>query len=71
MAKYFAKRLLQVVPVLLGVSLVVFLMIVFLPGDPALLMLGPEATPEDLAALRSDLGLDQPTHIQHFKWLRM
>ncbi len=71
MAKYFAKRLLQVVPVLLGVSLVVFLMIVFLPGDPALLMLGPEATPEDLAALRSDLGLDQPTHIQYFKWLRM
>ena len=71
MAKYFAKRLLQVVPVLLGVSLVVFLMIVFLPGDPVLLMLGPEATPEDLAALRSDLGLDQPTHIQYFKWLRM
>ncbi len=71
MAKYFAKRLLQVVPVLLGVSLVVFLMIVFLPGDPALLMLGPEATPEDLAALRSDLGLDQPTHIQYFKWRRM
>ena len=71
MAKCFAKRLLQVVPVLLGVSLVVFLMIVFLPGDPALLMLGPEATPEDLAALRSDLGLDQPTHNQYFKWLRM
>src|SRR5262245_30287650 len=56
-----AERLLQLLPVLLGVSLIVFLMISLTPGDPVEIMLADQrATPEQAAALRRDLGLDRP-----------
>ena len=69
MGWYFARRLLQIIPVLLGVSFVVFLLMFLVPGDAALLMLGPEGTLEDLARLRHELGLDRNFFVQFFLWL--
>ena len=57
---FLSRRLLQLVPVLFGIVVVVFLFVRLIPGDPATIMLGAYATPETLAALRVDLGLDQP-----------
>ena len=69
MTAYVLRRLLQLIPVLFGISLVVFLIMALLPGDPALAMLGPYATPESLADLRRELGLDQPLWQRYFIWL--
>jgi peptide/nickel transport system permease protein len=66
---YVLFRLLQLIPVLFGISLVVFLIMALLPGDPALAILGPYATPESLASLRAELGLDQPLWRRFFIWL--
>jgi peptide/nickel transport system permease protein len=61
---YILRRLALLVPTLAGISVVVFLMIYLVPGDPAQVMLGERANAESLAALRADLGLDQPFHVQ-------
>jgi peptide/nickel transport system permease protein len=66
---YILRRLLQLIPVLFGISLVVFLIMALLPGDPALAILGPYATPESLASLRSELGLGQPLWRRFLIWL--
>lgn len=58
------RRLVQLLPVLFGIVLVVFLFVRLIPGDPAIVMLGAYATDESLAALRSDLGLDRPIWAQ-------
>jgi peptide/nickel transport system permease protein len=70
MKSHVLRRLLQLVPVLFGISLVVFLIMALLPGDPALAILGPYATPESLASLRAELGLDQPLWRRFLIWLR-
>jgi peptide/nickel transport system permease protein len=59
LAAYIGRRLVFIAPQLLGIVLVSFLLIKTIPGDPAVLMLGPTATPEAIAALRSKMGLDQ------------
>ncbi|MDX2005610.1 MAG: ABC transporter permease [Meiothermus sp.] len=64
MANYIARRLLTVIPTLLGVLLVVFLMVRLAPGDPAELLAGEFATPETLADIRERFGLDQPLPAQ-------
>lgn len=69
MRGYLLRRLLQLPVVLLGISLVVFLVLALLPGDPALAILGPYATPESLAALRAELGVDQPLWRRFLLWL--
>ena len=69
MSGFILRRLLQLVPVLFGISLVVFLLMALLPGDPALAILGPYATPESLASLRRELGLEQPLWQRFFIWL--
>jgi len=61
---FVLRRLLQLVPVLFGVVLVVFLFVRLIPGDPALVMLGAYATEAGLTALRNDLGLDRPVWTQ-------
>jgi peptide/nickel transport system permease protein len=66
---YLIKRLAMLPLVLLGVALVVFLIMSLVPGDPALAILGPYATPERLAALRAELGLDQPLPVRFARWL--
>ncbi len=69
MSGYIIKRLLLLAPVLLGVSVVVFAVMALVPGDPALAILGPYATPERLAELRAELGLDQPWWRRWLAWL--
>jgi peptide/nickel transport system permease protein len=65
---YILKRLLSLIPVLLVVAVVVFFIIHMAPGDPAAVMLGPEATPEDVEKLREELGLNLPLYQQFFSW---
>src|SRR6266481_7030161 len=69
MAKFVGRRLLHLLPVLLAVSLLTFLIASLLPGDLAYTILGDQATPEKVAALRHDMGLDQPIWIRYFGWL--
>lgn len=69
MSLYIARRLIQAIPVLLGVTVVVFLLIQLVPGDPAATLLGPEATQAEVQELRTILGLDQPLLVQYFRWL--
>ncbi|MGI8386983.1 ABC transporter permease [Robertmurraya sp. P23] len=69
MLTYTVKRLFSLIPVLLGLSLVVFFMIRAIPGDPAQLILGQLATKEAVEALTKQLGLDQPWFVQYFNYL--
>lgn len=62
---YIAKRLFHLALILLGVSVLVFLMLRMIPGDPARLLLGEFATPEDLARLQTQMGLDRPYPVQY------
>src|SRR5688572_2490319 len=69
MAGYIARRLLGAIPVLLGVSFIVFLCMQLVPGDIAKALLGPLATEETVAEYRRYLGLDRPILVQYVKWL--
>ncbi|MHB2263697.1 ABC transporter permease [Aliihoeflea sp. PC F10.4] len=69
MTGYVAKRLLAVIPVLLGLSVIVFMMMALIPGDPATAILGNYATPENVARLNAQLGLDKPLPQQYLIWL--
>jgi peptide/nickel transport system permease protein len=69
MARYVAWRLAQLVPVLFLASIAVWLMIYLIPGDPAIALLGGDATPEQLARARILMGLDQPLPVQYALWL--
>jgi len=67
--QFVARRLLATVPLLFFVSLVVFSFVHVLPGDPAVLFLGEEATPETVAKFRTRLGFDRPLVTQYVEWL--
>lgn len=69
MLGYIGRRLLIAIPILIGVSIVVFITIKIIPGDPVASMLGPTGTPEARAALDARLGLDKPLPVQYFSWL--
>lgn len=69
MGRYVAGRIASLVPILFGTSLVAFLLVRLVPGDPASAMLGLEATPEAIEAMRRRLALDQPLAVQYFTWL--
>ncbi|MFJ1958186.1 ABC transporter permease [Streptomyces microflavus] len=69
MTGYLVRRLLQLIPVVLVVSLVLFMLLRLMPGDPTLAILGQEATEQDRAVLRKDLGLDVPVWQQFTQWL--
>lgn len=69
MIQFLARRLLATVPLLFFVSVVVFSFVHVLPGDPAVLFLGEEATPENLALFRARLGFDRPLLTQYVEWL--
>lgn len=69
MLAYTLKRLLLAIPVLFGISIIVFFIMALIPGDPALAILGAYATPDNLAKLRTDLGLDKPLLEQYVTWL--
>ena len=60
MGRYIVRRLLQMIPVVVGVTILVFTIMYFIPGDPVKLMLGAEATPTEIAAAREELGFNDP-----------
>ncbi|MDV3352096.1 ABC transporter permease [Leptolyngbyaceae cyanobacterium CCMR0082] len=69
MGRYILKRLLHLVPVLLGISLLVFAFLHLIPGDPALVLLGDRANPDQVAALRERMGLNEPLPLQYLSFL--
>ena len=70
MRNYILRRLLLTIPVIWGVSTLVFLFIHFIPGDPVQVMLGETAKPADIEELRKGLGLDKPLHEQYLLFLK-
>ncbi|MGY3591142.1 peptide/nickel transport system permease protein [Bradyrhizobium sp. USDA 4341] len=66
---FVARRLLYLLPVLIAVSVLTFVIASLLPGDLAYVILGDQATPENVAALRHDMGLDQPIWLRYLGWL--
>ncbi|MEA2513983.1 MAG: peptide/nickel transport system permease protein [Thermomicrobiales bacterium] len=68
MAQYILRRLIHAVFIIWGCATLVFFMLRLVPGDPVVVMLGPEYTPEAATALRRKLGLDQPIYVQYAKW---
>lgn len=72
MSRFLVRRLLQMVPLLIGISILSFLVIRLAPGDPTSVYIDPNKPPpsaEDMARLRADLGLDQPVPVQYVHWL--
>ncbi len=69
MTAYIAKRLLAAIPVIFGLTIIVFLIMAMIPGDPATAILGSYATPENVEKLNRDLGLDKPLLQQYLIWL--
>src|SRR5690349_16344106 len=69
MGRFLARRVLQAIPVLFGVSLAVFLMVHLIPGDPAALIAGADASRSDVETVRRSLGLDQPLALQYVAFI--
>jgi peptide/nickel transport system permease protein len=69
MLRFVVRRLLLLVPILVGLSILVFLWIRALPGSPALALLGERATPETIAQIERQYGLDRPIHIQYWRYI--
>ncbi|MCE8545890.1 ABC transporter permease [Ruegeria pomeroyi] len=69
MGGYIIKRLISAIPVLLGITIIVFLIMSLIPGDPATAILGSYATPENVEKLNRDLGLDKPMVQRYVIWL--
>lgn len=67
--RFLLFRPLQLIPVLFGISLVSFVLVQSIPGDPVKILLGPRATPEVVAATKAKFGLDQPIHVQYARFL--
>lgn len=66
---YILKRIIQVIPVLLLVTLITFSLVHLTPGDPAIMRAGEDATAEQVESIREAMGLNLPVHIQYFNWL--
>ena len=69
MARFIARRVLLAIPTLLFASILIFLLLRLIPGDPATVIAGSDATPAQVAAVRHDLGLDAPLVVQYVTWL--
>jgi peptide/nickel transport system permease protein len=69
LSQYIARRLLSLIPVLLGVSIVVFSLIRMIPGDPVIIMLGERARVEDIERVREEMGFNRPIHVQYVEWM--
>jgi peptide/nickel transport system permease protein len=69
MGAYILKRLISAVPVLFGITVIVFLIMAMIPGDPATAILGAYATPDNVARINKQLGLDKPLVARYFIWL--
>ena len=69
MGRYIIRRILLTIPTLILASMVIFLLLRLIPGDPASLVAGSDATPEQVQAVRRDLGLNRPLPVQYVEWL--
>ena len=69
MTKYVVKRILYMIPVLLGVSFLVFSILSLTPGDPGSIILGVTAKPEDIASLNAQFGYDKPFFVRYFNYI--
>jgi peptide/nickel transport system permease protein len=69
MWSFIARRLVQAIPVLFGISLITFILIYYLPADPARMYAGPSATVETVARIREELGLNDPLWVQYTRYL--
>jgi peptide/nickel transport system permease protein len=69
MGRYIIRRILLTIPTLILASMVIFLLLRLIPGDPASLVAGADATPEQVQAVRRDLGLNRPLPVQYVEWL--
>lgn len=70
MSRYILRRLLLLIPVLLGISIIAFSMLRLIPGDPARVMLGEHATAEQIEAFKERMGLNDPIYIQYIRYLQ-
>lgn len=69
MTNYILKRILALIPIMFIVGIFIFFIIHLIPGNPAAMMLGPEATPEEIDAFSRSMGLDRPIPIQFVEWI--
>jgi len=69
LTRYIVRRILGLIPVLLGITILVFFLIRMIPGDPVITMLGDRASAEDIERVREALGLNEPLHIQYAKYM--
>lgn len=69
MVRFIIKRLCQLLPVIIGITFITFMLLYLVPGDPARIVAGRNATPEMLEAIRHELGLDLPWYKQYFNYL--
>ena len=69
MLKYTIKRILMLIPTVIGITLFIYLIMSFVPGDPALLLVGQEATEADIQAMRVSMGLDKPVLVQYLNYM--
>ena len=69
MVKYIIKRILMLIPVIFGITMFIYVIMSLAPGDPATLILGPDATYEEILAKREELGLNDPILVRYFKYM--
>ncbi|GAA0372881.1 ABC transporter permease [Bacillus horti] len=69
MIKFIVRRLIQLIPVLVGISILVFSLMHLIPGDPAIVIAGESAPPQQVENLRERLGLNDPVPVQYFKYM--
>src|SRR5229473_7024104 len=69
MTQYVARRVIAVVPVLFGISVLVFVLVHLIPGDVAQVLLGTQATDQQIETLRRGFGLDRPLPVQYVDWV--
>src|SRR5262245_22594587 len=68
MLRFVVRRLLLLIPILIGLSILIFLYLRALPGSPAVALLGEPATPETIEAIENQYGLDQPIYVQYWRY---
>ena len=69
MARYVARRLVYLIPTLIGISMIIFVLMRVIPGDVAAIMLGDYANPRDVREVTESLGLDKPVVVQYGEWM--
>ena len=70
MLRFVVRRLLLLIPILIGLSILIFLYLRALPGSPAVALLGERATPETIAAIENEYGLDEPIYVQYWRYTK-